>query len=82
MKRLIWFLKSSIFRWWFMIAAILTASSTCPCCGKSACPVGAGAAAIISAVMVTCARAVARAKSFFQKLLKKNLKMYLVSQSR
>ncbi|MDD2702905.1 MAG: hypothetical protein PHC33_02710 [Candidatus Omnitrophica bacterium] len=45
MKKLISFLKFSMIRWWFMITAILTVSSTCSCCGKPACPIGPGAAA-------------------------------------
>ncbi len=52
MKRLISILKSSMLRWWFMITAIYSVSSTCPCCGKQGCPGGIGAAAVVGAIFV------------------------------
>jgi len=50
MRRLGSFLKSSMLRWWFMITAILTVSSTCPCCGKPACPAGLGGAVVLGGI--------------------------------
>ena len=53
MKRFITFLKSSMFRCWFMITAILTVSSACPCpgCGKPACPAGLGGVVVLGGVI-------------------------------
>ena len=67
MKRLVLILKSSMLRWWFMIAAILNMSSTCPCCGKPACPVGVGGAAIVSGILVMVGAVVGRIKLVIQK---------------
>lgn len=52
MRRLIAVLKSSMLRWWFMITAIYSVSSTCPCCGKQGCPGGIGTAAVVGAIFV------------------------------
>lgn len=56
MKRVIAIFKSSMLRWWFMITVIYSVSSTCPCCGKQACPVGFGGAAIVGGVLVVFAK--------------------------
>lgn len=70
MKRLISFFKSSMLRWWFMITAILSVSSTCPCCGKPACPIGTGYAAIISLIVVSTMKITLKAKEFLFRLIK------------
>ncbi len=67
MKKLIAVFRSSVFRWWFMITAILGMSSTCPCCGKTACPVGVGGASVIAGILVMIGGVVGRIKGSIQK---------------
>jgi hypothetical protein len=43
---------SSLLRWWFVITSGTMLSSTCPCCGKTGCPVGIGSAAVFGGVVV------------------------------
>jgi len=52
MMKLIAVFKSSMLRWWFMITAIYSVSSACPCCGKQGCPGGVGAAVVVGAILV------------------------------
>lgn len=52
MKRLALFFKWPVFRWWLMITAVLTVSPACPCCGRSACPMGVASAGVMSAAGV------------------------------
>lgn len=56
--RLITILKriyySSLMRWWFIVTSSSILSSTCPCCGKSGCPVGIGSAAVFGGFVVFC----------------------------
>jgi hypothetical protein len=52
---------SSLLRWWFIITSGSILSSTCPCCGRSGCPVGIGTAAIFGGFVVFC-------KTWVQKL--------------
>jgi hypothetical protein len=36
-----------------MMSTVYSMSSTCPCCGKQACPVGLGVAAVIGGVLAS-----------------------------
>jgi len=72
MKRLISFLKSSMLRWWFMITAILTVSSACPCCGKPVCPVGVGGSAILAGIMVIAGKIFMFLRNFASGLFKQS----------
>jgi len=71
MNRIIALLKSSMLRWWLMITAILSVSSTCPCCGKPACPVGFGAGAFIAGIFVLIGRAGMMIRDSFRDLVRK-----------
>jgi len=51
-----WFfsmLKSSALRWWFIVTASYSVSSTCPCCGKPGCPGVFIAGALLGAIVIT-----------------------------
>lgn len=52
LKKIFALLKSSIFRWWLMIAAVFAIFPTCPCCGRQGCPGGFAAGAILGGILV------------------------------
>jgi hypothetical protein len=59
---------SSLLRWWFIITSGSIVSSTCPCCGKSGCPIGIGSAAVFGGFVVLCKTWIQR---LYSKLFKK-----------
>lgn len=70
MKWLIVLFKSSMLRWWFMISAIYSASSTCPCCGKQVCPVGLGGAAIVGGILAVLVKVGLKLREWLNRLWK------------
>ncbi|MFA5319882.1 MAG: hypothetical protein WBE75_04690 [Candidatus Omnitrophota bacterium] len=52
MKKIVALLKSSMLRWWLMIAAVFTIFPTCPCCGRQGCPGGLAAGAILGGILI------------------------------
>jgi hypothetical protein len=63
------------FAWWFGFAGIYAMTTTCPCCGKVGCPVGAGGAGVVGGVMALGMQNWRKVGVFFHRI--KNKKMMI-----